>query len=304
MKTYQPHQSSLSSVTANVAAMLCCLLPWTFGFVGLIIAVVFYATESNSGLVKFYAAQSIVLYAVRVILYVVLAIISGIITAVTLGVSFFGNSFNLNNFGLMPFGLAAFSGGVAETLLQLTITIGSSIIFIMSAVKAYRWQQWPAPLIGGIAEDFAARGKQPLYNGDGPVPPQAQQHKPYTPPPPHGQPGGQNGNPAYPPSGQPYNQQYTQPPIYQNPTQQGYGSPHGSAPAAPGQPQQPPPYYPSQPQPGTAQQGFSQQQPNPFGQAAAPVGPAPAAPPPRTNDPNSQLPPEMRDEPLPKDMYE
>lgn len=158
MKTYLPHASSFSQISANIIALICCALTLLFGPFGLVVSLILFFTEKYSGLVKYYAMFSSVIWVLKTIVLSIFSAVDG--TRVFSGIFFIGW-----NWG----------AGVFVSLLRTAVNIAFVIILVLAIVRAYRWQSWRAPAIGNITEYICSRSTAAAYNGDGPVPPFAEQ---------------------------------------------------------------------------------------------------------------------------------
>lgn len=158
MKTYLPHASSFTQISANIVALICCGLTLLFGPFGFILSLILYFTEKYSGLVKYYAMFASVIWVLKTILLSILSLVNG-----------------SRLFAGMFFIRWDWGGVFFLSLLRALINILFIVILLLAVVQAYRWQIFKAPIIGRITDYFCTRGAKAAYNGDGPVPPFAGQ---------------------------------------------------------------------------------------------------------------------------------
>lgn len=128
-----PAKSS-TGLDENIAALLSYIL-------GLISGLVFFLIEKDSRLVKFHAAQSMVLSGVWIVVGIAIWILS-IFNWVVIG--------NIS-------GLLSFLISIVVGLVAFALGIGGLIAVIMCLIKAFQGQYFKLPVIGNIAEKFSAK---------------------------------------------------------------------------------------------------------------------------------------------------
>jgi len=138
-KTQLGLEPNLGAALCYLANFICCL--------GLVLAIVFLATEKENRFVKFHALQSILLHVAFMVVGIGLAIIFMII-GIILGVaSAAANSSAGGGFAAI-FGLLSF-------LIWIVVLIAYVGGLIMAAVKSYGGAYFKLPVIGNIADKFA-----------------------------------------------------------------------------------------------------------------------------------------------------
>lgn len=125
--------SSESGLDENVAGALSYLL-------GAITGVIFLVIEKENAFVRYHAAQSVVLSVAAFLGYVVLSVISTVITAVL----FAGG-------GSLLFGLLS----LLMTLLWLAVTLVAFGAWIYLMFRAYRGETVRIPVLAGFADRIA-----------------------------------------------------------------------------------------------------------------------------------------------------
>ncbi|MFC6942230.1 DUF4870 domain-containing protein [Salinirubellus sp. GCM10025818] len=125
--------SSESGLDENVAGALSYLL-------GAITGVIFLVIEKENAFVRYHAAQSVVLSVAAFLVYVVLSVISTVITAVL----FAGG-------GSLLFGLLS----LLMTLLWLAVTLVAFGAWIYLMFRAYRGETVRIPVLAGFADRIA-----------------------------------------------------------------------------------------------------------------------------------------------------
>jgi uncharacterized membrane protein len=128
-----PAKSS-TGLDENIAALLSYIL-------GLISGLVFFLIEKDSRLVKFHAAQSMVLSGVWIVVGIAIWILS---------------IFNWIVIGQIS-GLLSFLISIVVGLVAFALGIGGLIAVIMCLIKAFQGQYFKLPVIGNIAEKFSAK---------------------------------------------------------------------------------------------------------------------------------------------------
>lgn len=146
-RIYEEHKSSILDIDANYLCLAMYLIPLLAGLFfsklrvfGWLIPLIVFFLEKNSSLVKFHAAQCLVLQIVMAIINVVLWIMA----ALSAGVSLL---LGLNVFGFVgSLGLA----GLITTGLSIAIII----LEVMGMIKSYQWESYRLPFFGKIADCF------------------------------------------------------------------------------------------------------------------------------------------------------
>jgi uncharacterized membrane protein len=118
-------ESNLGAALCYWANFLCCL--------GLVLAIVFLATEKENRFVKFHAVQSLFLVATQIAVSIVVGILGLIVSMV------------LDMIHL------SFVGWILVLCLRFLIFFIFVVIWIIAGVKAYGGQSYKLPLIGGFA---------------------------------------------------------------------------------------------------------------------------------------------------------
>ena len=148
MKT-ENHKSS-TGMDANVFAMLVYVITLILGWIPYLYyaawvfpLVVILVIEKDSVFVKRHAAQAMALYIVVAIIHIIFDIISAAIVF-----SLYSN----------PFGLFGAAGGaMAVSVISGIIGILLTLAAVFGAVKAYQYEDYTIPLIGGLGEKLAAK---------------------------------------------------------------------------------------------------------------------------------------------------
>jgi len=120
-------EETSTNMDPNLAALLAYLFGWVSGLI-------FYLVETKSKYVRFHALQSIFLSIAMVVLFVGLSIILGVIGAVP-GIGW----------------LAVILG----MFVNLGLSLGVFVLWIMLMIKAYQGEKWKLPIIGDMAEKNA-----------------------------------------------------------------------------------------------------------------------------------------------------
>ncbi|HET9399376.1 MAG TPA: DUF4870 domain-containing protein [Candidatus Acidoferrales bacterium] len=126
--SFAAQPSATPGMQENVAGLLCYVLGWLTGLIFLLI--------DKRPFVRFHAAQSIAVFGVISILYVV-----------------FGQVFVV---GVAVGGAVGFGFG---TLLLLLLRVGAIGLWILLMVKAYQGERYKLPLFGDYAESLAGKIK-------------------------------------------------------------------------------------------------------------------------------------------------
>lgn len=139
MQTQSTGKAALGGLDGNVAALL--------GYIIWVIALISVIMEKENRFVRFHAIQALLYNAAFIVLYIVLAI--------------------LQFFVMIIFGVAAAAAGEAGGMVGLILWVFSLLIWmvvpvimliglILAAVKAYQGQMYKLPIIGNMAEKWAA----------------------------------------------------------------------------------------------------------------------------------------------------
>lgn len=115
-----------SGLAENVAGSLCYLVGWVTGLIFFLI--------DKRPLVRFHAAQSIVVFGALHIVSILLGWVFGV--------------------GFFLGGWTGFSAGV---LLAGLINLAALVLWIVLMVKAYQGQRFEVPIAAGIAQSFAGK---------------------------------------------------------------------------------------------------------------------------------------------------
>lgn len=126
--SFAAQPSATAGIQENVAGLLCYVLGWLTGLIFLLI--------DKRPFVRFHAGQSIAVFGVISILYVVLGQI--FVVGVAVG-------------GAVGFGFGS--------LLLLVLRVGAIGLWILLMVKAYQGQRYKLPLFGDYAESLAGKIK-------------------------------------------------------------------------------------------------------------------------------------------------
>ncbi len=153
-KVYQPHTTSTGNISANILALCCCALTLLFGVVGFAVSLVLFFIERNSGLVKYYAMFSSVLWVAKTVLNAIFSMFQG--------------RFSIGAFGVFSF---HWGGSILFSLLRLLVALAVIAILVLGAIQAYQWKVWELPLLSNIVFAICNATEPAVYTGDGPVPP-------------------------------------------------------------------------------------------------------------------------------------
>lgn len=146
-RIYEPHKSSLLDLDANILCLVMYLIPLiggvlfsSFRFLVWLIPLLIYLFEKNSPLVKFHAAQCLVIQ-------ILVSIINGILwifAALSAGASL-----------LVGFNVFSFLGTLGVTgIITGIISIAVVVMEVVAMIKAYGWISYPLPIFGSIASLF------------------------------------------------------------------------------------------------------------------------------------------------------
>ena len=138
----QPHKSSLGNLDANVMALLAYLASAVLGWIPVISYVawaaplVIFFIEKQSSFVKFHSMQAFLLGLVGMIFGLIVSlIVTSIIAA---------NPFALDSYAL---------AGTLSTIIGLVFLVFA----IIAMVKAYKYEEYKLPLIGGLAASLTEK---------------------------------------------------------------------------------------------------------------------------------------------------
>jgi uncharacterized membrane protein len=120
MSAPQPTPTQGTGLSPNVAGALAYLL-------GPITGIIFLVTEKNNQFVRFHAMQSIVFGVACVALWVVLTVLTGILSVVPI------------------------LGFLVSTLLALAAGLGCIVLWLVLMFRAYQGQEWELPWLGQFA---------------------------------------------------------------------------------------------------------------------------------------------------------
>lgn len=123
----QGMEKSSTGLDANVAALLVYL---PICGLSIVLGLVFFLIEKESGFVRFHAMQSILLSAGLIIAWIVFWVVS-IILGMIVGIL-----------------------GTLFSLLSFLIGLGALAIFILMMIKAYQGEVYKLPFIGDMAENI------------------------------------------------------------------------------------------------------------------------------------------------------
>lgn len=120
-------QATSTGLDPQLAGLLCYIL-------GLVTGVIFFLIEKTNSVVRFHAAQSIVVSLAMIVLAIGLGILNVILGAIswTLG-SLFG-------------------------LLMMLVWLAAFILWIVLMIKGYSGEKWKLPVLGDWAERLAGSG--------------------------------------------------------------------------------------------------------------------------------------------------
>ncbi|MEJ7616752.1 MAG: hypothetical protein WKF30_07250 [Pyrinomonadaceae bacterium] len=121
-----PSGPSSTGLQPNVAALLAYVLTWLTGLV-------FFLIEKQSPFVRFHAMQSILLGVAVIVFQIGLTIVSVILSQII---------------GVL---------GSLVGLLGFVVLLGFLVIWVLCMVKSYQGQMFKLPIIGDMAEKFAAK---------------------------------------------------------------------------------------------------------------------------------------------------
>ncbi len=143
----QPHKSSIG-MDANVWAMLVYIITIILGwipyvnFAAWVFPLVIYMTEKESDFVRFHAVQAVAVYIINAIVSILFTIITAAVAA-----SMVWN----------PFGAFGAAGGiVAVNAISGIIHVLIMVFTILALAKAYQYEEYRIPVIGGFADKLAA----------------------------------------------------------------------------------------------------------------------------------------------------
>lgn len=246
---HQPHKSSLG-LDANLLAAGCYAAAFIFSFIpgvryaAWLAPLIIYFLEKSSALVKFHAAQALILNAIGAVLSLVVGIAGTIVAKIVTpkltvdysNANYYDEYLQYLNRSSRPTTVLLIFG-----ILVWGITIAIGVLQIISAIKAYKYTEYSLPIIGGFATKVSEKlDKVNIGGTDAQTPPA------YTPP-----------DQQWTPPTQPYTppaQQWTPPaqtpparPAFDTQTGQPITPPAPPAPSAPpafdtetGQPIEPP----------------------------------------------------------------
>lgn len=155
----QPHKSSIG-MDANIWAMLVyiitIILSWipVVQYVAWLFPLVIYLTEKDSGFVKFHAIQAVAIYVVGAIVFIIMNVISAIITAS------FALSAVTNPLGIFGAGYGALAGAMAVSVIGGVIGLLLTILSVIALIRAYQYEEYKVPVLGGFADKLAGMGKK------------------------------------------------------------------------------------------------------------------------------------------------
>jgi uncharacterized membrane protein len=127
--TGHPNGPSSMSMDPNTAAGLSYLVGWVTGLI-------FFLIEKQNRFVRFHAMQAILLSASTIIAYIVLSIISGILSFISILGCIFG-------------------------LFIVVLWLGYAVIWIICMVNAFQGKYFKLPVIGDMAENWSGGGTTP-----------------------------------------------------------------------------------------------------------------------------------------------
>lgn len=156
MKTYQRHQSSIGEIAANIVSVLCYLSVLLFWGFGLVVPLLIFLFEKKSGLVRFHSMQAMLMWLLR-------CMFGGDIAFEGLAALVTGDALYLLN----PLGWA---GELATIIVRLVVTALVVVCVVAAGVSAYYWREWKVPLLGQLATFICGKSRQAAYNAEGPVP--------------------------------------------------------------------------------------------------------------------------------------
>jgi len=146
---YNPHQSSIGNLNANVMALICYVASVVVGFIPVLryvawlVPLALFLMEKQSEFVKFHAMQSFLLHVVGAVLSLVVSVVLGGIVG--------AGSLNAATF-YAAVGIAGIIG-----LLITVISIVILVFAIIAMVGAYRYKETHIPIIGDIAEKMSRK---------------------------------------------------------------------------------------------------------------------------------------------------
>ncbi len=145
-RIYEPHRSSILDLDANLLCVLLYLIPLisffiqSFRILVWLIPLIAYLIEKNSPLVKFHAAQCLIIQ----LTVSVVSFVLWLIAAVSAGASL-----------LIGFNVLAFFGTVGITGIVTLLLCGIVLVMeIVAMIKAYHWISYRLPIFGEIAGMF------------------------------------------------------------------------------------------------------------------------------------------------------
>lgn len=146
-RIYEPHKSSVFDLDANLLCLLMYLIPLLSGlffsslrFLGWLIPLIVFLIEKNSPLVKFHAAQCLIIQ----ILISVINLALWIVAMVSAGASL-----------LIGFNVFSFLGTLGITgIITGILSIAVIVMEIIAMIKSYQWISYRLPIFGDLASIF------------------------------------------------------------------------------------------------------------------------------------------------------
>lgn len=189
---HQPHKSSLG-LDANLLAAGCYAAAFIFSFIpgvryaAWLAPLIIYFLEKSSALVKFHAAQALILNAIGAVLSLVVRIAGTIVAKIVTpkltvdysNANYYDEYLQYLNRSSRPTTVLLIFG-----ILVWGITIAIGVLQIISAIKAYKYTEYSLPIIGGFATKVSEKlDKVNLGGTDTQAPPAwTPPAQPYTPP--------------------------------------------------------------------------------------------------------------------------
>lgn len=119
-----PSGGTSSGMAPNMAAALSYVL-------GLITGVIFFVIEKENDFVRFHAMQSILFNVAYIVIWIVLTVVGGILSAISSA-------------------LICVTG-----IINLILALGALVLWVILIMKAYQGQRYHLPYIGEMAEKYS-----------------------------------------------------------------------------------------------------------------------------------------------------